>query len=75
MNDLTLLGDKYGSSTSGSYRIKCHYRPIVGYFSARFIVQSGVLDNVFSDMGAHGNDGFFQHFQLSYYKYQRKESA
>lgn len=69
------IGDQHGWNCFSTYRIKRHYRPIIGHLSARLIVQSGVLDNVFSDLGTHGNDGFFQHFQLSCYQYKRKEST
>jgi hypothetical protein len=68
-------GDLNGCNSTNTNRIKYHYRPTTRHFGNGFIVQPSVLDNVFSDMGTHGNDGFFQHFQLSCYQYQRKESS
>lgn len=61
-----LTGDKNGWISISPISIKRHYRPIIGDIGARIVVQFGLLDHVFSNMGTYGNDGIFQHFQLRY---------
>ena len=69
MNCLTFSGDIYGSNRTHSPSVKGHLRPFAGDFGTRPIVQPGVLDNVRSAAGTPGNNGFFQHFQLSSTQY------
>jgi len=61
----TSIGDKYGSNRISSPSIKNHLRPITGHFGFGAVVQPSLLVNVRTDMGKAGNNGFFQHFQLS----------
>ena len=74
MNCFNFSGDIYGSSSSYSPSIKNHLRPFAGDFGTRPIVQPGVLDNVRSEPRASGNNGFFQHFQLSSTQHQKERN-
>ena len=67
-------GDIYGSSRSYSPSVKNHLRPFDTHTGISPVVQPGVLDNVRSEPRASGNNGFFQHFQLSSTQHQKERN-
>ncbi len=65
MNLFNHSGDNYGSSRINTPSIKGHLRPLDGDFGVSVSVQPSVLDNVRTNSGKAGNNGFFLPFQLS----------